>query len=282
MGYRILYFYKKKDTYYREKREGNLSFLEKDMEEGGEPFLKVLYCGVPEYYGIRAGRRGRNRLFFRPRGNPSAAKENEVPKEGYVPWDRGRLLRLLQNCCAYVSADACYLEEDLERELALSEASFVPERQRMCSELIGRLSGQFRGIDSVLYLWQEQEEGTPGELPLSGELLRRLHYFFYMGEREEQYAALEENLWAGYGMPVLAVNRTEELATCQIRRLLVIDDRREGEADWAMLPRGCVYLDLWSDAGRRKQIEGNRIDIKYLSEYVYLRRHFDRGQGAPA
>lgn len=280
VGYRILYLYKKKNTYYREKREGNLSFFEKIPGDGEELLPKVFYCGVPEYYGVRTGRHARreNRLFSRIRKSPRAPEGEEEAKKRYVPWNFGQLLRLLQNCCVYVSADACYLEEDFERELAASNAGFLPGRQRMCAELIGRLSGQFRGIDSILYLWGKGEEREK-ELPLSGELLRKLCYFFYMGEKEGQFAALEENLWEGYGMPILAVGRPEELAACRIKRLLVLDDRPEGDADWAVLPKGCVYLDLWSVPGRREQITRKRADIKYVSEYLYLCRNFDITSG---
>ena len=76
-------------------------------------------------------------------------------------------------------------------------------------------------------------------------------------------------------MRVLSIRKAEELVTCQIRRLLVLDDRQEGSADLGMLPGGCVYLDLWSDEDRREQITKNRADIKYISEYQYLRRNLD-------
>ena len=164
--------------------------------------------------------------------------------------------------------------EDFEKELAEEDPGFTPGRQRMCPELIHRFSGQFRGIDSILYLAEEFQERS-GEMPLKEELLRKLHYFFYLGEKTERYTVLEENLWNGYGMPLMPVKEAGELATCRIRRLLVLDDRQEGEADWRALPSGCVYMDLWSDPGRKKQIAGNRVDIKYISEYLYLVQNLD-------
>lgn len=252
MGDRILFFYQKKNVCYREKKRENLFWEEKTPAGEEDPFLKIFYCGIPEYYGVRAGWR----------------------KRRYIPWDFERLFLLMQNCCEYVSADACYLEEHFERELAAGEAGFQPDRQRMCSGLITKMSGQFREIDSMLYLGEEAE-GKEQELPLSGELLRRLRYFFYAGEKGEQYSALEENLWEEYGMPVLVMRGMEELAACRLKRLLVLDDRQEGSADWAMLPRGCVYLDLWSGAERRAQILQKRTDIKYVSEYLYLYQNFE-------
>lgn len=257
MGYRILYFYKKENTFYRDKKEGNLFFGEKQLDDS----VRLFFCGLPEYYGrqIRwGGWRKENRVFP-------------------IPWNFGQLLRLMQNCCEYVSADAYYLEEHFERELAADGIGFISDRQRMCGELIGKASGQFRGIDSILYL-RGESEGRAAELPLSEELLRKLHYFFYLGEKSEEYELLEENLWQEYGMPLLSVKKPEELITCQIRRLLVVDDRQEGEADWAMLPRGCAYLDLWSSAARYGQITEHRVDIKYVSEYLYLRQNLDTQQ----
>lgn len=251
MGDRILCFYKKENVCYREKRGVNLSFEERTPMEEEDSFWKIFYCGIPEYYGIRGAWR----------------------KKRYISWNFGQLLRLMQDCCEYVSADACYLEENFGRELAAADAGFIPDRQRMCGSLIKKMSGQFRGIDSILYLGEESEREE--ELPLSGELLRRLRCFFYLGEKGERYQALEENLWEEYGMPILAVRRVEELAVCPIKRLLVLDDRQEGDAEWAMLPRGCVYLDLWSDAGRKAQILQKRADIKYMSEYFYLYQNFD-------
>ena len=106
-------------------------------------------------------------------------------------------------------------------------------------------------------------------------MLRKLRYFFYLGEKTERYTVLEENLWNEYGMPLMPVKEAGELATCRVRKLLVLDDRQEGEADWRALPRGCVYMDLWSDPGRKKQIAGNRVDIKYISEYLYLVQNLD-------
>ncbi len=274
MGYRILYFYKKKDAFYREKsgrtvggvRNGktrqavHVFWDEKELGGQGEEAFsaRVYFCGVPEYYGRRKGfGRGKSGGRIFP-----------------VPWNFGQLLRLMQSCCEFVSADAYYLEESFEKELAEGEFGFTPGRQRMCAEMINRLSGQFKGVDSILYLADGTREQA-GEMPLKEELLRKLHYFFYMGERDGRYDVLEENLWQGYGMPLIIVKKPEELATCQLRRLLVLDDRQEGRADWEMLPRGCAYLDLWSDAGRRRRIAEKRLDIKYMSEYLYLRQNLD-------
>lgn len=275
MGYRILYFYKRENVIYKEKRGGNLSFVEKELGDAEEPFLKVFFCGLPEYYGLRAGQLVMGRLWKRATPGSRTAHGNQSGKERYVPWNPGQLLRLMQNCCEYVSADAYYLEEHFEKELAESGLGFTPGRQRMCGGLIKKMSGQFQGIDSILYLRGDSGEQT-GELPVPEKLLRKLHYFFYLGEKSGQYAALEENLWREYGMPLFTVKNMSELAPCQIKRLLVLDDRQEGGAEWEMLPRGCVYMDLWSDAGRRAQIEKNRADIKYISEYLYLCRNLDR------
>lgn len=269
MGYRILYFYKRENTFYRERtagrtgrrgksrQTGNIALEEKGLSgEGAGDFpVRVFSCGLPEYYARAAG-------FGRWKGN--------FP----LSWNPGQLLRLMQNCCEYVSADAYYLEEGFERDLVGLEFGFTPGRQRMCPELICRLSGQFRGIDGVLYLAETFQE-RQREMPLQEELLRKLHYFFYLGERGEQYDVLEENLWNEYGMPVIPVKNAEELAVCRIGRLLVLDDRQEEEADWRVLPGGCVYLDLWSDPGRRAQIEENRTDIKYMSEYLFLIQNLD-------
>ena len=268
MGYRILYFYKRDNTFYREKnagrlarggrnrQAGNLSFGEKEPDgEGEEEEVRMFFCGLPEYYARAAG-------WGRWKGS--------FP----IRWNFGQLLRLMQNCCEYVSADAYYLEEGFEKELAEGDLGFTPGRQRMCPELIHRFSRRFRGIDSILYLAEELRE-RPGEMPLEEDLLRKLHYFFYLGERTEQYEVLEENLWNEYGMPLMPVKETGELAACRIRRLLVLDDRQEGEADWRALPKGCVYMDLWSDSGRRAQIAENRTDIKYISEYLYLVQNLD-------
>lgn len=256
MGYRILYFYKKENAFYRDRKGTNLSMEEKEPDES----IKLFSCGLPEYYSVRAGWRRTRR---------STSKERPILKERYVPWNSGQLLRLMQNCCETVCADAYYLEERFERELAEGGFGFTPGRQRMCGGLIKKLTGQLQGIDSIMYLQGESAERM-GELPIPEKLLRKLRYFFYLGERAEQYAVLEENLWQEYGMPMLEIKKAEELEACRIGRLLVIDDRQEGSADRMMLPEGCVYLDLWSDAARRAQVEKNRTDVKYLSEYLYL------------
>lgn len=254
MGYRILYFYKKENTFYRGKRGESLSFNEKELGDS----VRAYFCGLPEYYTSQArwgGWRKGNKVFP-------------------VPWNFGQLLRLMQNCCEYVSADACYLEENFERELSEGEVGFLPGRQRMCGEMIRKLSAQFRGIDCVLYLASPaQERGE--ELPLPDELLRRLRCFFYLGERTAQSGRLEEYLWQEYGMPVLFVKKPEEFLNCRTSRLLVLDDRQEGAAAWEMLPGGCVYLDLWSAPERRAQTAKNRADIKYISEYLYLVQNLD-------
>lgn len=275
MGYRILYFYKKENAYLKGKREGGVSFAEREAPDGEEPFLKMFSCGLPEFYGVRAGRPVMGRLWRRAMPKKEETQGNGNRREGFVPWNPGQLLRLMQDCCEYVSADAYYLEEDFERELAERGFPFTPGRQRMCGGLIKTMSGQFQGIDSILYLRGDSGEQA-GELPIPEKLLRKVHYFFYMGEKSERYGALEENLWREYGMPLFTVKKMSELATCRIRRLLILDDRQEGGAEWEMLPRGCVYLDLWSDAERREQIGKNRVDIKYLSEYLYLKRNLDR------
>lgn len=264
MAYRILYFYKKKNAFYKDRRGTDLSMEEKELDES----VKVFFCGLPEYYGkqMKWGGRIKRSGIFRARRDPT------TPDYRAVPWNFVQILRLMQNCCEYVSADACYLEEQFEKELAEGEFGYRPGRQRMCGELIRKTPGRFKGIDSILYLGGEAGERT-GELPLPDELLRKLHYFFYLGEKSELYAILEENLWREYGMPLLSVKRMTELTGCKIRRLLVLDDRPEGGADPGMLPEGSVYLDLWSNAGRRAQMEANGRNIKYISEYLYLGRN---------
>lgn len=244
VGYRILYLYRKENAFYRDRKGIHLSMEEKELEES----VKVFSCGLPEYYGRQVRWRGKSRA---------------------VPWNFARLLRLMQNCCEYVSADACYLEEQFEKELAEGEFGYRPGRQRMCGELIRKIPGRFREIDSVLYLSGEAGELT-GELPLPEALLRKLHYFFYLGEKSELYTILEENLWREYGMPLLSVKNMSEPAVCQVSRLLVLDDRPEGAAAGEMLPEGSVYLDLWSNAGRRAQMEDTGRNIKYISEYLYI------------
>lgn len=273
MENRILFFYKNENVCYKERRGANLSLAEKKVGEAEDPFLKMFACGLPEYYGVRTGQALLGRLRKRERSKNRAVKGNG--KEQYIPWNSGQLLRVMQNCCEYVSADAYYMEERFEKELAESGMGFTPCRQRMCGGLINKLSRQFQGIDSILYLHGDPEERA-GELPVSDRLLRKLQYFFYQGETTEQSMMLEENLWREYGMPLLTVKSVSEVAACQIKRLLVLDDRQEGGADWKMLPQRCVYLDLWSDAGRRAQIEKSRADIKYISEYLYLCRNLDR------
>lgn len=269
MAYRILYFYKKENAFYRDGRGTDLSMEEKELEES----VKVFSCGLPEYYGRQMKWGG----LIKRSGIFRAKKDLMAPDYRAVPWNFGQLLRLMQNCCEYVSADACYLEEQFEKELAEGEFGYRPGRQRMCGELIRKIPGQFKGIDSILYLSGGAGERA-GELPLSDELLRKLHYFFYLGEKSELYAVLEENLWREYGMPLLSVKRMAEPAGCKIRRLLVLDDRPEGGAEWEELSGGSVYLDLWSDAGRRAQLEKNRADIKYVSEYLCLLRNLDSGR----
>lgn len=259
MGYRILYFYKKKNAFYLEKKRGGLLLGEKELGGQGEDMsVKAFFCGVPEYYGKR-------RRWPRWKRNDRVAS---------IPWHLGQLLCLMQNYCEYVSADAYYLEECFEKELAESGFGFVSGRQRMCGGMIKNCSGQFLGIDSILYLAGKRQEGYL-EMPLQKNLLRKMRYFFYLGEKTKQYAILEENLWQEYGMPLMTVKDKKELTACQIKRLLILDDRPEGEADWETLPKGCVYLDFWSVSERRKEILENRADIKYISEYLYLLQNLD-------
>ncbi len=252
--YRIIYFYKKRDASFQKKNTGwllkrrqrkwfgNVSFLEKEVSGTEEEApVKIFFCGIPAYYG------------------------NHI----------GQLYRLLQNCCVHVSADTYYLEEGFEKELAESEKAFSLGRQRMCGGMIRKLSGQFRGIDNILYLAGETDEQEQGELPLREDLLRKLHCFFYMGEKSERYDVLEENLWREYGMPLLSVRSACELEECRMKRLLVLDDRQSGAAECSALPGGCIYLDLWSNQERQMQIAENAGGIKYLSEYLYLTENLD-------
>lgn len=273
MEYRILYFYKKENTCYREKRGETVSLVKKEPGGEGWPFLKIFYCGIPEYRGAGGGSVFsllRKRISS---GKRAVQKNRKIPGEDRMPWDAERLLRLMQNCCGQVSADACYLEERFERTLEQAGFPHTFGRPRMCGGLIKKMTGKFQGIDGILYLCGDPEERA-GELPIPEKLLRKLRFFFFLGEKREQYAVLEENLWQEYGMPLLAVKSAAEAAACRIKRLLVLDDRREGAADLKALPPGCVYLDLWSDAGRQEQIGRNRADIKYVSEYLYLRQNF--------
>lgn len=239
MGDRILYFYKRENAFYRDKKRTNLLMEEKDAGDS----LKLFYCGLPEYYKRRS------------------------------KWSVEKLFGLMQSCCEYVSADSCYLEEGFEKELAEAGIRLTSGGQRMCGGLIRKTAAQLQGIDGILYL--EGGFGKRMELPLPDGMLRKLRCFFYLGEKSEQYEVLEENLWQEYGMPLLSAKGADDLAACRIRRLLVLDDRREGKADRKMLPERCVYLDLWSDAERRAQMEKDRKGIKYISEYVYLSRHFE-------
>lgn len=256
MGYRIVYFYAQPDA---EEGCRNAPLVEREFEEE-DGALKVFACGVPGRYGHCAGQikdgKRHHPLFRRWKRR----REREVSS-----------FSLMQEYCARVSADACYLEELFAQELRERGISSPSNRQRMCGELIRKMCGRLRAIDGILYLGGEAGE-RERELPIQESLLRKVRYFFYMGERMERGAALEENLWQGYGMPLLSIGKMAELDAWQIGRLLVIDDRQDGEADWKTMPRGSVYLDLWSDDARRAQIEKNRADVKYLSECLYVRQ----------
>ncbi len=267
MAHRIIYFYKMENIYYKPKAAGflrkrmkvsltdNVSLSEKELGASGaeEAAIKAYFCGIPEYCGYYIGR-GRRKKYLH---------------------DTGQLLRVLQDCCEYVSADAYYLEENFEKELAERNLSLSFGKQRMCSEMIKNLSGHYRGIDSILYVAEEEEDRKEDGLPLKKQLLQKLHYFFYLGQESEQYYLLEKNLWEEYGMPVIRVRDVQELSACQLNRLLVLDDRKEGQIRWAKLPEACVYIDFWSDPERKRQIMENRTDIKYLSEYLYLTKNLD-------
>jgi len=277
MIHRIIYFYKKENVGYRQygflpigrKRQARqtdtVSFTEKEAGEN----VKVFFCGIPEYYGVRFGRKSRKNA------SSGMIRASEQEKSSVTVWNIGQFLRLLQNCCEYVSADAYYLEESFEKELADGEPFFSLSKQRMCGGMIKKLSGQFKGIDCILYAAEEGEEEGQGELPLREQLLRKLHYFFYLGEKTEKYTVLEETLWQEYGMPLIRVRDMQELKECRIRRLLVLDDRQDGGVRYAALPERCVYIDLWSNAEKRAEITENRRDIKYLSEYWYLTQNLD-------
>lgn len=254
MEYRILYFYRERHSPGQEKNQswlfgkrrfrrfGSVSFSEKKLEKPEEEIsVRMFFCGIPAYDISHIG----------------------------------QLYRLLQNCCVKVSAETYYLEEALEQEVAKRESPFFPGRQRMCGGMIRLLSSKFGGIDSILYLPQEKEEERQKELPLPEGLLRRLHYFFYAGEKTERYFVLEENLWREYGMPLFMVKDARELMECRIKRLLVLDDRQEGTAEMNALPRGSVYLDLWSNRERQAQAKKSDTGIKYLSEYLYLSGNLD-------
>ncbi len=282
MGNRIIYFYKKENTCYRQKnmgpagkrsqernqerqmgrtgkkqqaqQTGNVSFQVKELGET----IKVFFCGIPEYYGIQFSL-------------GSFLEKKPYPR---VAWNDGQLLRVLQNCCEQVSADAYYLEENFEKGFAGGELTLSSGRQRMCGDMIRKLTGEFRGIDSILYAAGGEDE-KQGELPLKKELLRKLHYFFYAGEKSESYFILEDNLWQEYGMPLIQVKNMQEISNCPFNRLLLLDDRQEGDTMWRKLPDRCVYLDLWSSMEKQKEIIGNRTDIKYLSEYLYLTKNLD-------
>ncbi len=255
MGYRILYLYKEENAFYIGKRARALAFSEKELHDG----VKVFSCALPEHYAKQ-----KKWLAFRTES-----------KDMIVPWNFGQLLRLMQNCCERVSADACYLEENFEKELAAGGFGFLYGRQRMCGELITKTVAGLRGIDNILYLREEKQEREE-ELPLPETLLRKLHYFFYFSEKQKKHPILEENLWQEYGMLLLPLEKMEKLAACQRDSMLVLDDRQEGDAAYETLPQGCVYLDLWSNPVRRAQITENRADIKYMSEYLYLCQNLDR------
>lgn len=257
MGYRIVYFYARP---YAEEGCQNLTFAEREFGEE-EGALKVFACGMSERYVNRGGQ----------------AKDARRRYPLFRWWKRQReqevsFFSLMQEYCARVSADACYLEERFARELEERGISSPLDRQRMCGALIRQMCGGLRAIESILYMSGETE-GKARELPIPEGLLRGLRYFFYMGERDEDCAVLEENLWREYGMPLLSVGKMTDMGGWQIGRLLVIDDRQGGAADWERLSRGSVYLDLWSDAARRAQMERNRADVKYLSEYLYLQQN---------
>lgn len=252
LAHRIIYFYIRKNACYKQKLKNScissILFSEKELGD-----IKACYCGLPEYYEVRKGWK----------------KEKKYVREAAY------FLEILQKCCEHVSAESYYLEEDLERQLMTGKFSAAFGKQRMCGSMIKHLTGQFRGIDAILYEAEEGEEPEQEELSFNKELVRKLHYFFYMGERTEKYTVMEDALWKEYGMPLIWINNVQDMAECRINRLLVLDDRKSGNVEWRFLQKDCVYIDLWSDREKKEEIMRNRADIKYISERFYLTKNLD-------
>lgn len=94
----------------------------------------------------------------------------------------------------------------------------------------------------------------------------------------EPWEDMMDYLFMEYGIAAAA---SEDFSKTVFRKeipALIIDACREEKGFRALLrnfPRGSLYMDLFSEAGKRKCVEAKRKDIRYLSPELFVRGNLD-------
>lgn len=240
-GGKVLYFYLRENERFKRNRwsRGKLSVVTMDMGKAGE----LGCCGVPEWY-----RRGR-------------------------VWEADRLREEMGRALKDWGAEEFYLQPGLA-SLAEMEEEFPPEA------LLEKTLAQVPCMEYLVYIGENREKGGAWEdealreerrmlFRLLTPYLARINHFILVTDRPEGYEEFTDYIYEEYGIPT-ATAKGMDRPFGRDGRTVILDRRKKGGEMRQAIPQRASYLDLWSEDEKRKWIEKERTDIRYISVVKFL------------
>ena len=240
-GGKILYFYMKEGEKWKKHRWSQGKMLIREIGIGAEGTLGC--CGVPEFY-----------------------RKNNAWKEDRLRDVMGRMLK-------EQGAETFYLQPKLAR-LAGMEEMLPPEA------LLKKILGQVPCMEYLVYIggsgekrgaWEEEELREERRLLfyLLSPYLARINHFTLVADRPEGYVEFTEYIYDEYGIPTAAVAKMDQ-PHGKDGRTVILDRGKGRKTALQAVPYRASYVDLWSEEGKRKRLEEEREDIRYISVVKFL------------
>ncbi len=189
-------------------------------------------------------------------------------------WEGGRLTDSLCRFLEERKAEDYYLQPEVARMAGIGER-LPPE------VLLRKMLSQAPCLEYVVYIgWGEgHRDGALGEEAFREEremlfrlldpYLTRVNHFTLVTDCPEGYEEFADYIYEEYGIPTAAA---KEMCQQSGKRgkTVVLDARKEGGAPCQALPQRAVYVDFWSSGKKRKALEAERGDVRYLSVVKFL------------
>ncbi len=239
-GEKILYFYLKEGERWKKHgwSRGKMAVEHLGMEEGG----MLGCCGVPEF-----------------------CRKNRA-------WKEDRLRDAMGRTVEEQKAEEFYLQPQLAL-LAGVEEKLPPE------VLLKKVLGQVPCMEYLVYIgggggkrsaWEEEELREERQLLfyLLSPYLARINHFALATDRPEGYEEFTDYIYEEYGIPTAVAKMDRPYG--KDGRTVILDRGKGWEIALGAVPRRASYVDFWSEERKRKRIEKEREDIRYISVVKFL------------
>ncbi len=189
-------------------------------------------------------------------------------------WESGKLTDSLSGVLEEQKAEEYYLQPEVAR-LAGIGGRLPPEI------LLQKILSQAPCLEYLIFIGHggNCREGELGEeafreerqmlFRLLAPYLARVNHFTLVSDQPEGYEEFADYIYEEYGIPTAYAQGIGQQFGKK-GKTVVLDMRKEGAVTCQGIPPRAVYVDFWSNEEKRKALEEERGDVRYLSVVKFL------------